>query len=68
MVEWLGIIGTLFIVLAFAQNNEKQIRFFDSLGAFLFVIYGIKIHALSVWLLNGIIIIINIYKIYKNRR
>lgn len=65
MVEVLGIIATLFILLAFCLNSEKQIRTVDIIGAILFVIYGILIKSLSVWLLNSILILINIYKLIK---
>lgn len=67
MIELIGIVATLFIVLAFSMNDKKLIRIFDSVGAVLFVIYGILIGSLSVWLLNGILIVINIRKIMKNK-
>ena len=67
MVEVLGIIATLFIVIAFAMNCKKSIRIFDTIGAILFIIYGIWIGSLSVWLLNGILVIINIYKLIKEK-
>lgn len=67
MVEVLGIIATLFIVIAFAMNSKKLIRIFDTIGAFLFIIYGILIGSLSVWLLNGILVIINIHKLIKEK-
>ena len=67
MVEIIGVIATLFILLAFTQNDKKLIRSIDTRGAILFVIYGILIGSLSVWLLNGCLIIINIYKIIKNK-
>ena len=67
MVEILGIIATLFIVVAFAMNSKKSIRIFDTIGAILFIIYGILIGSLSVWLLNGILVIINIHKLIKEK-
>lgn len=67
LVEALGITATLFILLAFSMNKTKAIRFFDSIGALLFVIYGILIHAFSVCLLNFILILINSYKLYKGK-
>lgn len=67
MVEILGIIATLFIVIAFTMNSKKLIRIFDTIGAILFIIYGILIGSLSVWLLNGILVIINIYKLIKEK-
>ena len=67
MVEILGIVATLFILAAFSLNDKKLIRLVDSMGALLFVIYGILINSLSVWLLNICLIIINLYKIKNNK-
>lgn len=63
--EALGIIATLFILLAFLQDGELQIRLLDSVGALLFVIYGVLIHSFSTVLLNAILIIIQSVKLYK---
>ena len=67
MVEILGIIATLFVLAAFMLNDVKQIRIVDLIGTILFVIYGILIHSLSVSLLNGILIIIHLYKLIKRK-
>ena len=67
MVEILGIVATLFILAAFSLNDKKLIRLVDSMGAVLFVIYGILINSLSVWSLNICLIIINLYKIKNNK-
>lgn len=67
MIEILGIIATLFVLAAFMLNDVKQIRIVDLIGAILFVVYGILIHSLSVSLLNGILIIIHLYKLIKRK-
>lgn len=67
LVEALGVTATLFILLAFSMNDKRAIRLFDSLGAVLFVVYGLLIHSFSVWLLNFILILINSYKMYKGK-
>ena len=64
-MEFIGIIATLFIIIAFTQNGEIRIRILDLIGAMLFVIYGILINSFSTVLLNTILIIIQIYKIKK---
>ena len=61
--EVIGICATLFIVFAFTRDGELNIRVLDLIGAVLFVVYGICIHSLSVILLNGILIGVQIYKI-----
>lgn len=67
LIELIGIIATLFILLAFSFNDKTKIRIFDTVGAVLFVIYGILIGSVSVWLLNGALIIINVAKIIKKK-
>lgn len=63
--EIIGIVATLFIVLAFTRDGEKQIRVFDMIGAILFVLYGCCIHSLSTVLLNVILIGVQCYKLRK---
>lgn len=66
--EILGIIATLFIILAFTLDDKNNIRKIDIIGAILFIIYGILINSISVTLLNSILLIINIYKLYKDNK
>jgi len=66
--EIIGIIASLFILLSFLYNGEKQIRIVNIIGAVLFVIYGILISALSVYLMNGILIAIHIRKLFKLKK
>lgn len=63
--ELFGIAGTILILIGFLSNSEKRIRLFDMAGSLLFVIYGILIGALSNVLLNGILIIVHVVKLYK---
>lgn len=66
--EFIGILATLFILLAFLKSGEYEIRIYDLIGAILFVIYGILIDSFSVYFLNAILIIIQIYKLYKLKK
>lgn len=63
MIEIFGILGTIFIIIAFTQNGEKHIRILDMIGAILFIIYGFLINSFSTLLLNGILIVVQIYKL-----
>lgn len=70
-MELIGITGTLFIIIAFTLSGELKIRIFDLVGATLFIIYGVMIHSFSTILLNGVLVLIQIYKIrtiLKNER
>lgn len=66
--ELIGIAGTVLILIGFLSNSEKKIRVFDMIGSACFVTYGILIHAWSNILLNGILIFVHIYKLYRMRR
>ena len=65
MIEILGIIATLFIVIACAQSGEVKIRILDAIGAILFIVYGVLIHSFSTILLNSILVGVQLYKLRK---
>ena len=65
MVEFIGILATIFVLLSFIFADARKIRAVNIIGATLFVVYGLLINALSVWLLNGALIFIHIYFISK---
>jgi len=66
-MEILGIIASILVLISFLFKKEKQIRTINIFGAIMFVIYGLLINAFSVWLLNGILVIIHLYYINKNK-
>ena len=68
MIELLGIIASLFIISAFLFKDVKTIRILDSIGAFLYVIYGALIHSYANILLNVVLIIIQIIRIIQLKK
>ena len=68
MHEIIGIVATLFVLLSFLFTAEKRIRQINIIGAVLFVIYGVVIGAISIYILNGALILIHIFKLYKQRK
>lgn len=66
-MEWIGIAGTLFIILAFTMNGERKIRIFDLIGALLFIIYGVMIRSFSTILLNVVLVVVQAYKLLRRR-
>jgi len=67
MHEIIGIIATLFVLISFLFTSETRIRQVNIIGAVIFIVYGIIITAHSVYILNGALVIIHIYKLYKGR-
>ena len=64
-VEIIGLVATLFVLASFLTSGEKNIRIINIVGALIFVAYGLMLGALSVWLLNGILCFIHIYKLSR---
>lgn len=66
MIEILGILASTLVLISFLFKKERSIRLVNILGAIMFVIYGLLINALSVWLLNGILIFIHLYFLHRD--
>ena len=61
--ELIGLLGTIFVLLSFIQNDEKRIRKINILGAVLFVCYGLITKTYSTAFLNLCLCIIHIIKL-----
>lgn len=71
MYEWIGVAGSILIIIAFLFKDEKKIRIADALGAGLFIIYGVTIESFSTVFLNAVLIlvqIINLRRLCNGRR
>lgn len=67
-IESIGITATLLVLLSFLMKKATTIRLINIFGAIMFIVYGILIHSLSTWLLNGALIVIHIYFLIKYRK
>lgn len=63
-VEALGLAASLAVFLSFLFNKEVVIRIVNIVGAILFVVYGILIDALSIWVVNGGLILVHLWKLF----
>ncbi len=61
--EYIGLLGTCIVLIAFLQHNERRIRIINSLGAIVFVIYGVMLNAPSVWVLNTILVLVHVRRL-----
>ena len=66
MYEYIGLLASLMVFISFIFKEEYKIRLINIIGAILFVIYGILINSLSVWFLNGGLVFVHIYYLYKH--
>lgn len=67
-VEAIGIIATVIILIGFLFKNPKYIRTINIFGCIVFVIYGVLINSVSVWLVNGALVFVHIYHLLKKER
>lgn len=63
--ELIGTLASIIVLISFMIKGEKKIRLINIAGAFAFAVYGLLINAFSVWLLNGVLILIHIYKLKR---
>lgn len=63
--ESIGILASIIVLISFIARGENKIRIINIIGALVFVIYGLLINAFSVWFLNGMLVIIHLYKIKR---
>lgn len=68
MHEWIGIAGSLMIIFAFTKKDEKMIRLLDTVGAGLFVIYGLITKTWATVFLNAVLICVHIKRFIEMRK
>jgi len=65
-IEMIGYLATAVLVSSFAINDFLMFRIVNSIGCFLFIIYGILKKATPVTITNLVIVAINLYYIFNN--
>lgn len=65
LTEMLGYAASVIVAVSFVVGDVRLLRVFNSIGAVGFVIYGLLIGSYPVALLNGFIVIVNLYHIIK---
>ena len=66
-IEWIGIAGSILIIIAFTHKNEKAIRIFDACGAILFIVYGCLVPAWSTVFLNSVLLLVHVKRFVQMR-
>jgi hypothetical protein len=60
--EWVGYLASLALIISFMMKNVNTLRIINSIGAILFVIYGVMLHiSWPIIITNGFILLANIY-------
>lgn len=64
-VTILGYIASLFVAISLMVKNTLKFRLFNLTGCITFIIYGFIIQAFPVIFANSILLVINIFQLYK---
>jgi len=65
--ELIGLLASVLVLVSFLFKSIRTIRIISIVGCVVFVIYGLLINALSIWALNGALIIVHIYFLLRLR-
>lgn len=64
-IEVFGTMASIIVAISLTMKNIKWLRILNMIGAAAFMVYGILIGALPVWLLNAFIVGIDLYYLVK---
>lgn len=62
--ELIGYAASAVLLFSFTRKDVKKLRWFNSIGCLLFVIYGFMLDSIPVMVTNVSIIAINIYYLF----
>ncbi|MFP4654355.1 MAG: hypothetical protein ACLFMM_01545 [Methanohalobium sp.] len=68
MVEYIGYTGSLLWLVSLTMSNSFKLRIFSLMGASAYTLYGQLLSAYPVSVVNGIIVLLDIYHIYRLKR
>ncbi|MGI2171373.1 YgjV family protein [Shewanella sp. MF05960] len=63
--EWVGYLASVVVAISLMMSDIKKLRWWNLVGAVLFVAYGLAIDAIPVALVNFFIVLIDIYYLVK---
>ncbi|NQV78536.1 MAG: uroporphyrinogen decarboxylase [Lutibacter sp.] len=62
ITDWVGYLASLVLIISFMMKNVNTLRIVNSIGALLFVLYGIMLEiSWPIIITNGFILLLNIY-------
>ena len=65
LAPWFGYLASLLLAIGLLINNDLKFRWFNTGGNIAFITYGIFLYAIPVVLTNSILLMINLFYLYK---
>jgi len=66
--EVIGLIASIFVLVSFIPRKIKLIRSINVVGCIIWIIYGLFTGALSVWIMNFLVMIIHLFHLIKDNK
>lgn len=66
--ELIGTAASVLVLISFLMKEIKVIRIISIVGCIFFVFYGLLIGAPTIWVLNGILILVHIFFLIRLRK
>ncbi len=63
-LQWIGYVASVIIMISMTMSSIVKFRWINLVGAIMFSTYGFFIHAIPVCILNGMIVLVDIYYLY----
>lgn len=63
--ELIGYVGSAFVVLSLMMRSLLRLRWVNIVGATVFALYGVLIAAPPVWIMNGTIVLIDVWHLRR---
>jgi len=67
-VESIGIAASILVLISFLMKEIRIIRTISVVACVVFVIYGLLLDALSIWILNGLLIFVHIFFLIRMKK
>lgn len=69
LADWIGYFASIVLIISFLMKNINTLRIINSIGACLFIIYGIMlVTAWPIIITNAFILGVNMYYLTKHYR
>ena len=65
LIELFGYLGSLLVVVSMLMTSVKKLRIINIIGSTIFTIYALIIHSYPTALMNGALVLINLYRVYQ---
>jgi hypothetical protein len=66
-VEIFGYFAMIVVLISMLMTDIKKLRITNSVASLMFLIYGLFLSAYPIVVMNSLVIMINLYKLYKTK-